>query len=145
MQNKRGQELSVNTLILIIIGVLILVFLIVGFTIGWKKIFPFITPGNNVKEVVDKCSLACNTNSQYDYCTAKRDVRLDEGLAKLGNKKEFKATCYDLTLLKEELGVEGCAAVQCKEYSEEFRSLAPTAAAGTQGDAATPAAPARAS
>lgn len=118
--------MSVNTLILIIIGVLILVFLIVGFTIGWKKIFPFVTPGNNVKELSDKCSLACNTNAIYDFCTAKRDVRLDEPLAKVGAKKEFKATCYELTLLKDELGVESCSAVQCTKpyaYSDDFKVL----------------------
>ncbi len=133
--NKRGQELSVNTLILIIIGVLILVFLIVGFTIGWKKVIPFLTPGNNIKDLVDKCSLACNTNSRYDFCTAKRDVRIDEPLQKLEliaewksktkkDKIEFKATCHDLSLLKEEIGVDTCPSIDCQGYSLDFQPVA---------------------
>lgn len=128
--NKRGQELSTNTLILIILGVLILVFLIVGFTIGWKKILPFVTPGNNVKELTDKCSLACNTNAKYDFCSAKKDVRLDEPVDRFSSTlKEFRATCFELTLLKDELGVEDCASFSCLdtngdyEYSPEFKAL----------------------
>lgn len=121
--NKRGQELSVNTLILIIIGVLVLVFLVVGFAIGWKKIFPFIAPENNVKEVADKCNLACNTQDVYNYCTVQRDLRLDEPLASLG-KKEFKATCKDLELLKADLGTDVCGNIQCTGgYGAEFKTL----------------------
>ncbi|HLC53493.1 MAG TPA: hypothetical protein VJK03_03030 [Candidatus Nanoarchaeia archaeon] len=135
--NKRGQELSVNTLILIIIGVLILVFLIIGFTIGWKKIFPFLTPGNNIKDLVDKCSLACNTNARYDFCTAKRDVRVDEPLPALEqseiwkkktkkDKTEFKATCHDLSLLKDDIGLEECPSFECNGYSPDFQEIART-------------------
>ena len=122
--NKRGQELSVNTLILIIIGVLVLVFLVVGIAIGWKKIFPFIAPENNVKEVADKCNLACNTQDVYNYCTVKRDVRLDAPLAALADKTEFSATCKDLELLKAELGTDVCGNIECVGgYSAEFKSL----------------------
>ena len=127
--NKRGQEISVNTLVLIVIAVLVLVFLIVGFAIGWKKIFPFITPGNNIKDITDKCSLACSTQALYDYCSTKREVRLDEPLVRnsartssgikvnepIENKKEFTATCKDLESVKE-LGLGPCATIVCPNY-----------------------------
>lgn len=124
--NKRGQEISVNTLVLIVIAVLVLVFLIVGFAIGWKKIFPFITPGNNVKEVVDKCSLACNTQSVYDYCSAKREVRVDEAIISISPKKEFTATCKDLEAVNG-LGVSPCASLQCSNYVYSSKAFAETA------------------
>jgi len=113
--NKRGQEISVNTLVLIVIAVLVLVFLIVGFAIGWKKIFPFITPGNNIKDIVDKCSLACSTQALYDYCSAKREVRVDEPLMGSDNKKEFTATCKDLESVTE-LGISPCTTIVCPNY-----------------------------
>ena len=66
--NKKAQGLSVNAIILIVLGVIILVMLIVGFTIGWKKILPFIGGGDNVDTIVTQCGLACSTSSVYDYC-----------------------------------------------------------------------------
>ena len=95
MQNKRGQGLSITTIILIVLGVLVLVVLILGFTIGWQKIFPFISPSNNVGSVVDKCSLALNTDSKFDYCSVKREVKVEEAIGEFGTK--FKGTCYELS------------------------------------------------
>ena len=116
---KRGQGLSVTTLILIVIGVLILVILILGFTIGWAKIFPFISPPNNVADVANKCRLACSTEAKFDYCSQTRDLSIEEGVT-LGGKKETKieATCNDLSAI-EALGIEGCSSLGCGAYSEE--------------------------
>ena len=41
MKDKRGQELSTNTIIIIILAVVVLVVLVLGFAIGWEKILPF--------------------------------------------------------------------------------------------------------
>ena len=40
--NKRGQGLSTNAIILIVLGVVVLVVLIGGFTIGWGQMAPWI-------------------------------------------------------------------------------------------------------
>ncbi len=123
--NERGQGLSVSTLVLIVLGVLILVILILGFTIGWSKIFPFISPPNNVQSVVDACALACNTNSKFDYCSQTRELRIKDGIPKL-DKTEVEGTCYDFTLISG-LGVRGCSSFTCEGYSsEEFRALVPS-------------------
>jgi len=109
--NKRGQQLSTTAIILIVLGILILVFLIIGFSIGWSKILPWIKPSNNVKEVADACNLACNTGAKYSYCSEKREVRVTEPIA--GQKTtKFKATCYELANKKEyvdaKLGIVNC-------------------------------------
>lgn len=132
--DKRGQELSVNTLILIIIGVLVLVFLIIGFRIGWEKVFPFIAPANNVKDVTDKCSLACSTNAVYDFCTASREVHVDQEIKDLG--KKFSGSCYELRGVTQ-LGVEACPGVQCKDFVYSSETLAKLSCATTAatGDA----------
>ncbi|MEK6819827.1 MAG: hypothetical protein AABY03_01350 [Nanoarchaeota archaeon] len=57
MINKRGQGLSVNAIILIVLGIVVLVLMVLGFTIGWSKILPFIST-NNADTLVTACSIA---------------------------------------------------------------------------------------
>ena len=116
--NKRGQELSVNTIIVIVLAILVLVFVIIGFSVGWSKIFPFLSPANNVKDVVDKCALACSTESTYDFCTSPRDVKVEQDIPSISVSKKLKGTCYDLTGVSD-LGVVKCAAITCEGYSSQ--------------------------
>ena len=39
VMNKRGQELTLGTVILLVLGVIVLVFLILGFSKGWNYVF----------------------------------------------------------------------------------------------------------
>ena len=87
--NKRGQGLSTNAMILIILGIVVLVVLIMGFTIGWGKIAPFINT-DNVDSIVKQCSVACSTSSVYDFCSRERTLKADDLPTK---EKEFKGTC----------------------------------------------------
>lgn len=79
--NKRGQELSTNTIILIILGIIVLVILALGFFLGWDKlkgIFTDFTGGDsNVGQIAQACQLACTTQSEYDFCTRQREIKLD--------------------------------------------------------------------
>jgi len=115
MMNKRGQGLSTNAIILIVLGVIVLVFLIVGFTIGFEKIFPFITPKSNVKDVASNCNIACNSRAEYDFCTAKREVKVEEGIQvneTYTSALEFKGTCNDLSAVVG-LGIKECPELGC--------------------------------
>jgi hypothetical protein len=118
MIGKRGQGLSVTTLVLIVIGVLVLVFLILGFTIGWQKILPFINPGNNVDDISQQCKIACNTQSEYDYCTVKRDLKVEEDITGVTDGGKARGTCYDFATVSQ-LGFDGCAQVSCDGYSDK--------------------------
>lgn len=73
MINKRGQGLSTNAMVLIILGVLVLVLLIFGFTAGWNKLAPWLS-GDNIQDVVDSCDIACSTNSVYNYCSSTKTL-----------------------------------------------------------------------
>ena len=88
--NKRGQGLSVNAIILIILGVFVLAMLIIGFTVGYGTLKDKLVPSNNVKTIVDACSIACATHSQYDFCTAPRELKADD---LPGNVKSIKGNC----------------------------------------------------
>jgi hypothetical protein len=89
MVNKKGQGMSISTIILLILGLVILVVLILGFVIGWNKLAPWIGGKNNLDSIKNACSSACSTASQYEFCAVKRDV-------KDGTNDKFQATCNDL-------------------------------------------------
>lgn len=71
--NKRGQDLTIGTLILIVLGVVVLVLLIIGFTKGWDFIFGKfdIAPGQDLQAVQKSCELSAQADLRIDYCTFK--------------------------------------------------------------------------
>jgi len=77
--NKRGQELSIGTLILIVLGIVVLVLLILGFSIGWEKLFGIIGiyQGSDLTSIVSACNIAVSSQSKASYCEFKR-VTLDD-------------------------------------------------------------------
>ncbi|MFA5953654.1 MAG: hypothetical protein WC812_03610 [Candidatus Pacearchaeota archaeon] len=93
MNNKRGQSMSTNTIILLILGLIVLVVLILGFTMGWDKVAPFIK-SSNVDNVVNTCDSACSIQSKYDFCNTQRDIKDGEG-------NKVKTSCYVLAGLSE--------------------------------------------
>ena len=113
MLDKKGQGLSTNAIILIVLGVIVLVILILGFTLGWGKIAPFVKT-NNVDNIKTSCGVACSTESVYDFCLSQREVKVD------GNK--FFASCYDMSNKEgpnydteyKLLGIESCPALEAK-------------------------------
>ena len=58
--NKRGQDLTIGTLVLIVLGVVVLVLLIVGFTKGWGFIFDKFdsAPGKSLETTIQACNFA---------------------------------------------------------------------------------------
>lgn len=111
-EGKKAQGLSINAIILIVLGILILVLLIVGFTLGWNRIFPFISPPSNVQEISDQCDLKCSMNAKFDYCSMPREVNLDRKTADaVGLPQKITASCadlYDNTTTKTILGIKPC-------------------------------------
>ena len=72
--NKKAQEgVTIGTLILIVLGIVVLVTIIIGFTTG----FGFITdkfeiaPGQNLEAVAQSCKISAETDLKIDYCTFK--------------------------------------------------------------------------
>lgn len=115
MNQKRGQGLSTNAIILIILGVIVLAILILGFTLGWSRFVPFIKT-DNINTIQSACSLACSQGVLYDFCTMNRTVTD-------GTHPSFQATCNQLSNPKEALykansyiagyGIEACSQISC--------------------------------
>lgn len=107
MDNKKGQGLSVNAIILIVLGIIVLVLMILGFTLGWSKVLPFIST-NNVNNIVTSCSAACSTSSQFDFCSFRRELKADEV-----NLKDV--TCNYISKNQTRYGIAECPSVSCDD------------------------------
>ncbi len=111
MLNKRGQGLSTNAIILIILGVIILVILALGFMLGWDKIFPFI-PSDNIETIKSSCASACATGNKYGFCSQNRTLKAD-GLP--GGVKEVVGNCsfFSTNANYTKYGIEECGTITC--------------------------------
>lgn len=105
MKNKKAQEMSTGAIALIILAVIVLVVLVLGFSLGWNKILPFLS-SNNVESIRTACMAACTTGSTYDFCTDVRNV-------KDGTNPKFTATCNALITSHPEYGILECPSITC--------------------------------
>jgi len=79
MVNKKGQEMSVATLVLIVIGIVVLVMLILGFSMGWQNLWAKVNifgGGSNVETVVQSCKLAASSDSTFSYCSEFKKITI---------------------------------------------------------------------
>ncbi len=122
MLDKRGQGLSTNAIILIILGLVVLIILVVGFTLWWDKIAPFLQT-NNVETIKTSCSVACSTGSTYDFCTLNRTLKAD-GLPPVGedNKvpKKMVGNCtfFSNTIGYNQYDINPCSTITCPTLEE---------------------------
>jgi hypothetical protein len=115
MNNKKGQDLSTSTIILIILGIAVLVILIIGFTTGWSFFKNLISP-TNVDALAQDCASACETSQQYSFCSAERTLRVNE------EKISVKTSCYVLANLASfaKYKIQKCPAIDCAVTCEQI-------------------------
>jgi len=65
--NNKAQGMSTNTIVILILAVVVLVILILGFTMGWDKLAPWLS-SENVDDVVNQCNAALSTGGSYSFC-----------------------------------------------------------------------------
>ena len=106
MVNKRGQDLSIGTLILIVLGIIVLVLLILGFSMGWSNLWEKIGifgGTSSVGDVVTACKLAVTSQDSYAVCQKSWKV-------KVNNEKQVLYCRHNLVQLDEP--ISGCTASQ---------------------------------
>ncbi len=95
IMKKRGQGLTTGTLVLIVLGIIVLTFLIYGFTVGFGNFFDKIANfggggKGNLATLASACNIACETGDKFAFESQKRVVKLTDGT-------EIKdVTCADL-------------------------------------------------
>ncbi len=118
--NKKAAEMTIGTIVVIILALVVLVVLIYGFTTGWGNLWQRLTGFTggevNVQTVVQSCQLACSTSAKYDYCLKERNVIFDEG------SEAEKLTCRDLENRVPSVGLSSCSSINCVEGTYECLS-----------------------
>jgi len=111
--NKRGQELSTTAIILIVLGVIVLVVLVLGFTIGWGKLAPWLIQSDNLDMLNTQCTVACTSQNQAGFCVLQRDVKwgdYKDNTALSDLTEKAKVTCNQLA---EKDLIDKCPAITC--------------------------------
>ncbi len=111
--NKKGQDLSIGTLILIVLGIIVLVLLILGFSLGWSNLWEKINifkGGSSIGDVVTACKIAVTSQDVYSYCQDFKKIKVDgkteyvnclDGRVESGLDSKI-TTCSDKSTLEKE-------------------------------------------
>jgi len=78
--NKRGQDLSIGTLILIVLGIIVLVLLILGFSLGWSNLWEKINifkGGSSIGDIANACKIAVASQDVYSYCQDFKKIKIN--------------------------------------------------------------------
>ena len=98
MNNKKGQQMTLGTIIAIVLGLVVLVFLIFGFSTGWSNMWQRISGysgTSNVDTIVDSCTLACSSQRVNDYCTEIRTVKFSDKHTESGSCQALAGVATD--------------------------------------------------
>jgi hypothetical protein len=70
IKDKRGLQLAISTLVLMVLGILVLIGLISILIMGWGdfKTQIKVILGSDMAKAQKNCELQCNLENYYDYC-----------------------------------------------------------------------------
>jgi|SRR3989344_1210006 len=126
MDAKKG-EMTIGTIVTIILALVVLVVIIYGFTTGWSNLWQNIIGFGggqvNIQTVVQSCQIACTTQGTYDWCEKPRTISFEDADAEV---QTVKATCDKLQKKESVDGVQlpdsglaSCTAITCTEENSE--------------------------
>jgi hypothetical protein len=123
--DKKGQQMTLGTIIAIILGVIVVVFLIYGFSTGWSNLWSKLTgsvAASNVEDKLRDCETDCSLGETSAYCFENKDLRFfgtDGNLIKVtGTCVQFDSSDFtgDGKVTAGQikgLGSWGCATISC--------------------------------
>jgi len=108
-KDKKAAEMTIGTIVVIILALVVLIFLVFGFSSGWnniwQKILNFGGGGSNAGAIAQGCQAACATMDKYSYCGQVRTLTLDD-------KSKFVGSCNTL----KNAGIEACS-IDCTAFA----------------------------
>lgn len=97
MKNKKGVEMIIGVIIVIVLSLIVLAVVIYGFTTGWNNLWENIKNfgggSSNIGTVVKACQVYCTSQSIAEYCT-KTNVKFANSEGKIVTNNNM--TCQDL-------------------------------------------------
>jgi len=107
--------MTLGTIIAIVLGIAVLVFLIFGFSTGWNNMWSKITElgggSVNVDDVVRGCEVACASQSVDAFCRQERTVNYGDGKSEKGSCKALEKS--------DEISIKTCA-IACPGEVEDL-------------------------
>lgn len=105
VMNKKGQQMTLGTIIAIVLGIAVLVLLIFGFNTGWNNLWDRVTQyggSSNVDTIVQACALKCSAGEKYAFCTENRTLKTGEGSPVVGSCNNLSgsygiSSCFSIT------------------------------------------------
>ncbi len=94
--NKKGFELAINTLVIIVLAVLVLIAVLLIWNQQTRIFSDFLknlAGKTNVDSLVASCNSLVTQEAVYEYCCTEREVKYEEA----GKMKEEGMTCDDLS------------------------------------------------
>ena len=108
-KDKKAAEMTIGTIVVIILALVVLIFLVFGFSSGWnniwQKILNFGGGSSNAGSIAQGCQAACATMDKYAYCGQVRTLTLDD-------KSKFVGSCNTL----KNAGIEQCN-IDCTSFT----------------------------
>lgn len=116
--NRKGAEMTIGTIVIIVLALIVLVVVALGFTTGWKNLWSKVnvfSGGNNLATVGQACSIACEAGDVNGWCYVKREWK--------NEKKELKSgTCHALSSTA---GVDGQKIAECGDTDVTLKCPTP--------------------
>lgn len=77
MKNKKGLEMAISTIILLILGIIILIGLITMLIMGWSNFKMNIGAilGSEIAQAQKMCEIQCSLENNYDYCCGEKIIK----------------------------------------------------------------------
>lgn len=107
--NKRGADIT-TVIIFLVVGLVVGVILILGFSTNWQIFSSIFSSGNNVNTIVTQCQTSCATSDSYGFCTQNRTLKapdLPDG------QKELISNCHDFATNYPIYGIVACPSITC--------------------------------
>jgi len=112
MVDKKGQQMTLTTIIAIVLGIAVLVFLIWGFSSGWSNLWDRVSSfsgSSNVDTIVQACALKCAAGEKNAFCSEMRTLKTGEDEVPV-----VKGSCSALSKYSSnKYGIESCPELSC--------------------------------
>jgi len=122
IKNKKAGEVTVGTIIVIVLALAVLVFLIFAFTRGGGSLMDYITnifgAASNIDTIKNTCSTSCAARAAYAYCEEIRILRYNR-------THQYNGTCESFTRPLSPEGVsislDSCGEISCATHVKACR------------------------
>ena len=79
IKSRKGSEMTIGKIVIIVLALLVLILLALGFSMGWKNLWDKITNfsggSSTIDSVKQSCQIACDSNSKVAYCNENRTYK----------------------------------------------------------------------